>query len=162
MYSIGDTILYNPSGVCTVEDIREEDLMGNEMEYYILKPCFNNGSTIYVPVSNETLVSRMKDLLPVKDVKKLISGEIASSVSWVDDSKKRTVEYNEIIAQNNRADMIQIVRLLLKHKQDVALTNHKFYSSDEKILVTAKRLISEEFAMVLDTTLESIYEQLRV
>ena len=153
MYSKGDTILYNPAGVCVISDIREENIIGEDMEYYVLKPVFRGTSTIYVPVDNETLTSRMVSLLSKKEIEKLFE-KADSSVKWVEDSKKRVVEYNEILTHNCREDVIQIIRLLKKHKEDVAKTNHKFYATDEKILNTAEKLIGEEIGFVLKMTPE--------
>ena len=162
MFSKGEKILYNPSGVCLIADIREEEFIGEEMEYYILKQCFKNESTIYVPVENDELVARMEPLLSPDEVQKLMTEKVPSDVQWISDSKQRTAQYGEIISGKNRADMIQIIRLLLKHKEDVASTNHKFYASDEKLLGIAKKLIGEEFATVLSTTLEDVFERMKV
>ena len=46
MININDTILYGSEGVCTVVDIVERDFGGKAMQYYVLKPVYNNSSTI--------------------------------------------------------------------------------------------------------------------
>lgn len=159
MFSIGDTILYNPAGVCTIDDIREESIMDEEMEYYILKPVYRSASTIYVPVENGDLTAKMMPLLEEKDIQAIMK-KSTSSVTWIEDSKSRIADYMDILAKGQRMDTIQVIRLLLRHKEEVLQSNHKFYATDEKILNLALKLIGEEFGYVLKQDPEEIFPKL--
>lgn len=161
MFSKGDTILYRPTGVCEIADIRKETIAKNTNQYYILKPVYRPASTIYVPVDNEKLTSHMCELISKQEAKSLLENGKKGAIKWLDDSKKRVIEYNEALFDINRGVAIEIIKLLQHHKREVLLTNHKFYATDEKILTIAERLIGEEFAFVLGKQPEEILQAIK-
>ena len=65
MFSPGQCVIYGANGVCTVDGVREMQLPYDDeaQSYYVLKPASKPGSTIYVPMGNETLVGRLRPLL---------------------------------------------------------------------------------------------------
>ena len=63
MFHVGDTVLYGTQGVCKIEGTEENDLGGNTVEYYVLRPVFDENAKIYVPMNNQMLLSRMQELL---------------------------------------------------------------------------------------------------
>ena len=40
MFEIGQYIIYGSTGVCEIEDIRDERISGEKKSYYILKPVY--------------------------------------------------------------------------------------------------------------------------
>ena len=64
-YQINDTVMYGADGVCIISEITERKIGTEIHKYYILKPVYDNKSTIMVPFANEHLVGKMKELLTV-------------------------------------------------------------------------------------------------
>ena len=60
MFNKGATVYYATAGVCKVNDIcRSPFNQSDERMYYVLQPNdSNNGTIIYAPVENETVVLR--------------------------------------------------------------------------------------------------------
>ena len=60
-FEIGQNVIYGTNGLCRVEDIKEMSFIAGETKkaYYILEPLRTKASTIYVPLKNEKLVSKM-------------------------------------------------------------------------------------------------------
>lgn len=54
MFEIGEYVACGNKGVCIVENITTLDISGvdKERKYYILKPKYQTGSTVYVPVDS--------------------------------------------------------------------------------------------------------------
>ena len=75
MFQVNDMVLYGTNGVCRVVDIDERDCGGRMVEYYILKPIYASNSTVFVPVNNEKLTSKMRYVLT--EAEKMICDEFS-------------------------------------------------------------------------------------
>lgn len=73
MYSIGQYVVCKNKGVCVVEDITTLSMPGVDKtkEYYILKPHYENASTVYVPV--ESKEASLRPVLTEEDAQELIA-----------------------------------------------------------------------------------------
>ena len=72
MFQKGEYVVSGNKGVCVVDDITTLDISGvdREREYYILKPIYMAGSTVYVPV--DTADTSMRRVLSKEEADKLI------------------------------------------------------------------------------------------
>ena len=72
MFKIGDYVICSNKGVCVVENITTLNISGvdKEREYYILKPLYVGGSTVYVPVDSPR--ESMRKVLKKEEAEKLI------------------------------------------------------------------------------------------
>lgn len=54
VFEIGEYVVCGNKGVCVVEDVTKLNIsdVDKEREYYILKPLYMAGSTVYVPVDS--------------------------------------------------------------------------------------------------------------
>ena len=102
MININDTILYGSEGVCTVVDIVERDFGGKAMQYYVLKPVYNNSSTIYVPVHNEALTAKMRRILSKEEIYDIIQAMPGEESMWIEDENERKEKYKEILHRGDR------------------------------------------------------------
>ncbi|MBQ3968923.1 MAG: hypothetical protein II685_00385 [Clostridia bacterium] len=60
MYELNEILVYGSSGVCKLVDIRKEKFAGSPTMYYILSPVFSGQSTLYVPIENTALSSKLR------------------------------------------------------------------------------------------------------
>ena len=60
MFEKGGYIVYGTTGVCLVEEITGMKMKGasGEKLYYVLRPCFQKGNTIFTPVDNSKIAMR--------------------------------------------------------------------------------------------------------
>ena len=60
MFEKGGYIVYGTTGVCQIEDITGMKSKGasGEKLYYVLRPCFQKGNTIFTPVDNGKIAMR--------------------------------------------------------------------------------------------------------
>ena len=67
------------------------------MEYYVLKPIYNDTSTIYVPVHNEKLTGKMRRILSAEEIYRLIRSMPDVDSEWVENEAERKETYKEIL-----------------------------------------------------------------
>ena len=60
MYELNEILVYGSSGVCKLVDIRKEKFAGSPTMYYILSSVFSGQSTLYVPIENTALSSKLR------------------------------------------------------------------------------------------------------
>jgi CarD family transcriptional regulator len=58
MFEINDYVVYGSMGVYRIIDITKEQYNGNEAEYYVLQPVYNDNMTIKTPVNNPNALMR--------------------------------------------------------------------------------------------------------
>lgn len=149
MIRIGDKVLYGVHGVCNVQGLEEKKIGGKILEYYVLKPLYDHGSTVYVPKSNELLVSKMKRILSADEIFDTIQTIPDEKLIQFENESDRHRVFNEIL---NSGDRIQLIRLIktLYHRQQKRIEQKKnLLMSDEKCMKDAERILYEEFAYVL-------------
>ncbi|MEG1863250.1 MAG: CarD family transcriptional regulator [Oscillospiraceae bacterium] len=148
MYKIGDHLIYSTTGVCVVDDIRTEKIMGENKRYYILKSVFGNGVTVFAPIG--TSEDKMKDLLSKEEVEELIDTMPMCDVPWIDNDNIRKETFNEILKGGNHHEIMNLIKALYSNRTEKLQSGRKFLAVDEKVMKEAERIIYEEFAFVLD------------
>lgn len=162
-FKIGEYVRYCINGVCLIEDIRKMDVLGdgNEKMFYVLCPVSRQASTISVPVDNNTLTSRMKPLVSKDGIDCLIDGIEANVLEWVDDKKKRTEIFKNIIKECDRKSLLSLVDCLYKRREVLKESGKNLSSGDESFLNQAEGVIQDEFSFVLEISKESVYSYVK-
>ncbi|MDR3281268.1 MAG: hypothetical protein LBT23_12260 [Synergistaceae bacterium] len=150
MFNAGDVVLYAMQGICKVVEVSTKDLTGELLEYYVLKPVYNGPCTIFVPVRNEALTSKMRSPLSVDEVLDLIKKMPEMCFAWMEDEKERWGEFETILSHGDRAEIIKLIETLYQHKLDQKAKGKKLHAADERILGEAERIIHEEFGHILN------------
>ena len=126
------------------------------IDYYILKPVYSEGSTVFVPVNNEELTSKMKKILSLDEVKALIQTMPEMELIWIDNDNRRKEKYKEIIKNGNRNELISLIKTLYKHRESLGENGKKFHATDEKFLQDAEKILYDEFKYVLNIKEEEV------
>ncbi len=150
-YFKGEYINYSGSGVCLISEIGTPDFDKSSDPYYILSPIEDKSTTIFVPISNQLLLSRMRKLLSRDEIDSLILSIKNESIEWIDDRKRRTETFGNIIKQNDPAELLKLVICIYVKKDQLAENkgNRKLSFSDLDYLERAEKLIESEFSFVL-------------
>ena len=156
MFKIGEVVSYSATGVCEIIDIREEKLTDIVMQYYILKPIYQNASTVYVPVNNETLVSRMKYLLSKSQTQELIESFNFTDIEWIDNDAQRVGFWREILLSGNRNKIASLIRTIHIRADYPATLGKQLRLIDAQILRDAKNVLHGEIATVFEIPLEEV------
>ncbi len=156
-----DFVVYGKNGVCLVEDIKTMNFAGENGSYYILKPKSSGSSTVYVPVSNEKLVSKMRSVMTKKQIDTMLRSANEDEIIWNDIKTERLEEFNEIITSGNSRRLLLLVMCIYKKKQEKEAENKHISSTDESIMRTAEELIEEEFAFALKCSGDKVVDYIR-
>ncbi len=149
MFSINDTILYGTHGVCHIADIVNAPFDGAKGDYYILNPAHNPASTIYVPVDNEKLTSKMRSILSEEEIYSLIKN-MPDEESWIENKNDRAIRFKEILNSGNRSQILSLIKTIYKHREELKSCGKKLHAADETAFKEAEKVIYDEFALVLN------------
>ncbi len=162
-FDIGEYISYGINGMCNIEDIRPMQLSQSveKMMYYILRPESNPKSTIFVPVNNQKLVSKMRELMTKDEINAMLVRMKDRTLEWEKDVRFRTESFHEILSNGVNQDLILMIRCLHRKRQELVQLGKKLPARDSNTLKTAERLVEEEFAHVLHIKCEEVSDYIR-
>ncbi|MDD3193516.1 MAG: CarD family transcriptional regulator [Oscillospiraceae bacterium] len=155
-YRIGDTVLYGVHGICKIEEQTQRKFGGKRQEYYILKPVYTPDSTIFVPVGNETLVSKMRRILSAGEIRALIQAMPDEHSAWIEDETIRKEQYREILARGDRVELVRLIKALYLHQKEQQQRGRRLHMTDERFMKDAEKMLYEEFAYVLKIRREQV------
>lgn len=161
MYSVNDTVVYSPCGVCRIDEISEKDFSGEPKEYYVLRPVSDNRNTYYVPVENKNLTAQMRKLLTREQVDELISVMPDENYIWIEDENTRKEEYGKILREGNRHQLVKLIKTLYTCRENRREQKKKLRSADEHFLREAENMLYDEFAYVLGISRDEVVPFIR-
>ena len=147
-HKVNEYVTYGQNGICQIIDIQKQKIKGIERTYYIMKSVYNN-TKIMVPVDSDMLVGNMRHILSEKEILDIIKKSEDSDNIWMQDTKLRSEQLEKMLHNGDRADILWIVKMLSMYKLQAEKEGKRFYASDERILYTAEKIITEEFAFAL-------------
>ena len=162
-FYIGEYVSYGINGMCNIEDIRPMQLSQSveKMMYYILRPESNPKSTIFVPVNNQKLVSKMREPMTKDEINAMLVRMKDRTLEWEKDVRFRTESFHEILNNGVNQDLILMIRCLHRKRQELVQLGKKLPARDSNTLKTAERLVEEEFAHVLHIKCEEVSDYIR-
>lgn len=149
VFSIGDNVVYGCVGVCNICEIITKRVMKQNIKYFVLKPVHDEQSTLFVPVDNELLCSKMRPLLTKAEINDVINDLKNHNDIWIDEENRRKEEYNNLLSSGDRLKILLIIRSILNHKDNLALKGKQLHLNDKKLIKTAQKIIDSEFSTVL-------------
>lgn len=156
MFQVNDTIMYGTQGICTIVDIAEKDFMGTKKLYYVLKPMGDKAATLFAPVHNEKVESKMRRILTEEEIYQLIESMPNEETQWIENENQRKEQYKRIILGGNHAELIRMIKALYLHKQEREADGKHLYLSDERFFKEAERILYDEFQYVLNVKREDL------
>lgn len=162
-YGKGDYVRYASSGVCLIEDIRQETRPGSreQKEFYILKPVANHGGTIFIPADSPVLFEKMQAVPSAEEVSQILLSVKEQETEWVDDRKVRSANFQAVLKQCELKELIEMVRCLYQRRKDIAARGKKLSSSDETLLRRAESILENELSFVLQIPEKQVGAYLR-
>ena len=161
MFSIGQTVLYGSNGVCMIDDVTEKRIGSSKIEYYVLKPVCTNTSTLFVPVSNQQLVGKIRCVLTADEANRILDN-LPECGEWNDNKIERSDSFRTVISSGDSVELIRLIRLINLHEREQTAKGKRLHISDERFLKEAEKMICEEFSIVLNTTRESVLERILI
>lgn len=161
MFSVGDTVVYGTQGVCTIKDISLLKLGKAKGEYYVLSPVADEGSVVYVPTANSKLLDKMRAVLSREEADELIRDALREPLPWVSDDGERKRFCDEVIKTGSRRELMQLVGMLYRHREELRQQKKHFHNVDAQYLKAAERLLHDELSYVLGINAEQVTDYIR-
>lgn len=152
MYKIGDYVVHNGHGVCTILD----ETFNQTMNKTFLKlETIHNKMSIMMPKdkSNEFL----RPILIKDELIKEINNGINYSKNYNKDNKERKNEFQELITSNNVSDTIKLLRYLYQLSIDKKKEKKSLGSFDSQFLQQAERKLFNELAISANISKEEAH-----
>lgn len=149
MAKVGDFVVYGNSGVCQITGTEGKIVAGRKFTCYVLKPVYDNKSTIFVPCDNKALCDKMRKLLTKQEICNIINSVSKQECIWIENENERKNAYHEVISSGDRVALIKLIKTLYLHQNKQFEKGKKLHVADEKILNIAEKLLHDEFAFVL-------------
>ena len=156
MFQVNDTIMYGTQGICKIVEITEKDFMGTKKEYYVLKPMNDSSATLFAPVNNVKIESKMRRILTEREIYALIEAMPKEEAKWIKNENERKEQYKQIIASGNHMELIKMIKALYLQKQEREADGKHLYLSDERFFKEAERILYDEFQYVLNIKREEL------
>ena len=150
MFQIGDYVICSNKGVCEVENITVLNISGadKEKEYYILKPLYSAGSTVYVPVDSQK-DHTMRKVLERTEAERLI-GTIPEIPLLVITNDKMTEQmYKDCMKSNDCQELVKLIKTIHQRKQKRIQAGRKITAVDAKYFHLAEENLYGELAVAL-------------
>ncbi|WP_156288965.1 CarD family transcriptional regulator [Oceanobacillus salinisoli] len=157
MFDIGDLIVYSVHGVCKIDDICEKTYGDVTRTYYVLHPLEEKQLTINAPVDNDKVV--ILKMMDREEAEEILQSFKLHGISWIENVKLRTKQYNSIVNTGNRKEISKIANTLMRKDQEAKQSKKRLYDQDRRLLSTIQEILFKELAMSLETTYEDIYEK---
>ena len=156
MFGIGDYVICGNKGVCEVENITTLNISGvdREREYYILKPLYMNGSTVYVPVDSPK--ESMRKVLKREEAEELIRAIPEIPLLVITNDKLSEQMYRECIRTNDCEDLVRIIKTIYMRKQKRIQAGRKVTAVDAKYFHMAEENLYGELAVALNISRKEV------
>ena len=115
----------------------------------MLKPIFNEASTVFVPIQNEALVNKMKKLMSSQQLDEVLDSVSVAQVEWNNDEMTRRQNFKDVISSGVVEDILVVLKTLWSHRTAQNGKGRKLHISDEIFLKEAEKMIKEEIAFVI-------------
>ncbi|HLQ94898.1 MAG TPA: CarD family transcriptional regulator [Pseudogracilibacillus sp.] len=152
MFNIGDLVVYSTHGVCQIDDIYEQTIIGKTREYYKLHPVENDQHlTINAPVHGTGIsIMELMDKQEAKDVLQVFSHPTKEDVNI------QPATYTKLVDDGDRKEIASIINTLLRKQAEAEEDNKKLNGRDRDLLRTARSALFTELSISLDTSVEKI------
>ncbi len=150
VFGIGEYVVCGNKGVCVVENITTLNISGADKgrEYYILKPLYMAGSTVYVPVDSPK--ESMRGVISKEDAEKLIKEIPEIPLLTIANDKLSEQTYKESIKKADCSELVRIIKTIYLRKQKRIEAGRKVTAVDAKYFHLAEDSLYGELAVALN------------
>lgn len=156
MFEKGCYVVYGTTGVCRIEEITALDMKGaaEDRMYYVLRPCFQNGSTIFTPVDNEK--TKMRRVMTKKEADALVKKIPEIEELWEKNDKEREKQYKEAIRSCDPGEWVRIIKTSYQRGRQRMAQGKRATTVDERYFHAAEEHLYAELAVAFDMPKEEV------
>ena len=148
MFKKGEIVVYSATGVCRIEDLCEKQFGSFCAQYYVLKPLMQRSATVFVPINNSALVSKIHAILTKSELEKAIAAAKIDDARVGESENERRQRFDGILQSGDRTQLVCMVWELYCLKKRQVDNGRRLHLADERLLDCAENLLFEEIAYV--------------
>ena len=156
MFEVEDKVCYGVVGVCQIEQIATPPIKDVTGDYYFLQPVYDAKGIIYCPVKNTKVA--MRNVITKAECKKLIERAKNCKKDPLLNEKVTPMQYDEMVKSQDTLQLMHLIRALYNIKNERAKDLRKMKSADSRMLLTARKLLYGEIAVVTDSDFDDVSE----
>lgn len=150
MYQKGEYIICGSNGICLVQDITTLSIPGvnHDRKYYLLKPVFSSGSTVYIPTDSTD--TTLRPALSRAEAEALIASIPDIPLIPLTDEKYIERTYREYMHENRCESLIRLIKTIYLRKEKRLKKGAKVTAVDSKYFKLAEDSLYNELSVALD------------
>ena len=150
VFKIGENVVCGSKGVCTVENITTLTMPGvdREREYYILKPKYMSGSTVYVPVDSPK--ESMRRVMEREEAQELLKAIPKLPMLEIENEKFAEQTYRECMKTGKCEEWARLLKTVWERREKRIQSGRKVTAVDDKYFHIAEDSLYGELAVALD------------
>lgn len=155
VFQVGDYVICSNKGVCVIENVTTLNISGvdKEKRYYILKPLYTSGSTVYVPVDSQK-EPLLRKVIDRGTAEKLIKAIPEIPLLVISNDKMTEQLYKDCMKTNDCTDLVRLIKTISLRRQKRIQAGRKVTAVDAKYIHLAEDNLYGELAVALDMTRE--------
>lgn len=155
MLKIGDYVAYGLTGICKVEDIKEEHFLNYPPQsFYILTPVFSKQMTIKIPVLSAH--DKIRDVHSKEEAEQLIQQIPNWDLLWINDDRERNQCFRELLRNSECDDWMTLVKTIYSYKHLPEFKGKRLNKNDDEVFKMAEKLLNEELGFILNLNPDDI------
>lgn len=156
MFQKGDYVIYGHNGICCIQDITTLDIPGvdKNRKYYLLKPVYMSGSTVYTPV--DAAESLLRPAMSREEADNLIKSIPDIPIIPLSDEKTLEQTYKKYMRSNSSEAWVQLIKTIYLRKENRIMTGHKVTALDSRYFDLAESSLYGELSVALGKPREEV------
>ena len=156
MFQKGEYVIYGSNGICLVQDITTLNIPGvdKNRKYYLLKPVYMSGSTVYTPV--DTAETSLRHALSKEEADSLIESIPDIPLITLSDEKTLGKTYKEYIRSNNCKAWVQLIKTIYLRKENRLMKGYKITALDNRYFNLAESSLYGELSIALGKSRDEV------
>ena len=156
MFEIGEFVTYGNNGVCLIKDITTLNMGGvdKDRKYYLLKPVYMEGSTVYVPV--DAVQSSLRKVLSKEEADVLLASIPKVEPITIKNEKEAEAQYRACMQSNSCEEWMKLLKTLYFRRKKRMEKGHKETAVDGRYYKLAEENLCGELAIVLGVSKKEV------
>lgn len=152
MFETGEYVICGNNSVCLIKDITTLNINGvdKKRKYYILKPVYSEGSTVYVPI--DAVQASMRRVLSREKADELVASIPEVPALTIKDEKAAESLYKECMQSNDCEEWVKLLKTLHSRKKKRLEKGNKVTAVDSKYTKLVEENLCGELAIVFGIT----------
>ncbi len=156
MFQKGDYVICGNNGICSVQDITTLNISGvdKKRQYYLLKPVFQSGSTVYVPL--DTAESSIRRAYSRQEADALIKSIPDIPLIPLADEKTLEKTYKEYMHEGSCESWVKLLKTIYLRKQSRILKGSKVTALDSRYFKQVEDFLYGELSVALGISRDQV------